>query len=402
MARIDQEKWTTLHENSIEVIEEVAKPNGAIVAAPSGFSTYSPNMENYHFVWVRDAAFISAAATLVGRQDIAENFFRWMLERAEKFGETGFMANAYTPNGSFQGTRLPLNLVSIPKDLRRERREFNFYGLQFQPDQYGHLLWAIHQYVAHTGNTSNETVRQLASTIVEGIDRFWKGTHFSIPYFNLWEDYIAYPEDKANFTYTLAICWRGLQLCCDALGEYAPPRAEELAREFRTAFEQCFREEDGTCMPVSYLYGSGSRQDTGAAQQEAAVVGLAWPAEAVAPEDDTLASAIAAVEEHNVTPAGGIKRHPRGGYSGRLESGSYIFTGEGAWPMLHFWYAIYWHMRGDEERARERFAWVLERVGDYIPEQIFDDPNHPVICPLAWSHAMFVLSSAHLGILNKA
>ncbi len=395
---VDKKKVKRLVKSSHKVFDDVAQPNGAIIAAPSGFKEYPPGLENYNFVWVRDAAFVISAATLLGKPQIAENFFRWMLERAENFAESGFMANAYAPHGPYQGTRLSLETIDIPEEIREQRRAFNFYGLQFQPDQYGHLLWAVHFYLNTTGRRPSEAVQELVRVIVNGLREFWDNDHFTIPYFNLWEDYIAYPQDKAHFAYTLAIIWQGLEMCSSTLK--LPKEGLQLKEEFKTTFHKCFGDDGEQCLPVSYLYRGDNQEHTGAAEYDAVLAGLCWPARAVGATDKGFINAIREIENENKTASGGLKRHPEGGYSGRLREGQYIMDGEGAWPILHFWFAILWNEAGDREKALHYFNWVLERTGRYLPEQIFDDPDKPSITPLAWSHAMFVFAAYYLGFLK--
>lgn len=395
----DKEQVKRLLKSTHQVFEAVALPNGGILAAPVGWQEYPSGVENYNFVWVRDAAFVLAAAALLGNPKPAESFFKWLLERAENFRESGFMANAYTPNGAYQGSRLSLDQIEIPPQLQAERREFNFYGLQFQPDQYGHLLWAVHFYLTHFNKKPDSTIKELVEVIVRGLENFWEGDHFNIPYFNLWEDYIAYPQDKAHFAYTLAIIWQGLESCSKVLK--LPKPGLQIKEEFKAAFQKCFAGGGEECLPVSYLYKGASKQDSGAAQYDSVIAGLVWPAQAISPTDRRFLKAVKQTEKVNGTGSGGLKRHPQGGYSGRLQAGRYIMDGEGAWPIINFWFAILWSRVGEKDKALGFFNWVLERVDKYIPEQIFDDPAKPSITPLAWSHAIFVFAAYFLGLLEQ-
>lgn len=397
--RVHKQKVKKLLAATQEVFEAVVLPNGGILAAPVGFPVYPAGVENYNFVWIRDACFVLAALVRLGNPKPAEGFFRWLLERAEDFQETGFLANAYAPHGPYQGSRLSLEEVQIPPALQAERQKFNFYGLQFQPDQYGHLLWAVYFYLTHLKKPPNSTIQELVRVIVRGLESFWQGDSFTIPYFNLWEDYIARPQDKANFAYTLAIIWQGLEMCSKVLK--LPGRAVQLKEEFRTAFQKCFGEAGERCLPVSYLYQGSSQADTGAAQYDSVIAGLVWPSRAIRPTDKQFLARVRQVEIANSTDSGGLKRHPQGGYSGRLQAGRYILDGEGAWPIINFWFAILWSQAGETEKALRYFNWVLDRVDRYIPEQIFDDPAKPSITPLAWSHAMFVFAADFLGLLKE-
>ena len=73
--------------------------------------------------------------------------------------------------------------------------------------------------------------------------------------------------------------------------------------------------------------------------------------------------------------------------------------GGGAWPLLNFWLSIYWAKRGDLEKAKRYYDWVLDQTDGFLPEQIFDNDIQVSVSPLLWSHSMFVIASRALGNL---
>jgi GH15 family glucan-1,4-alpha-glucosidase len=95
----------------------------------------------------------------------------------------------------------------------------------------------------------------------------------------------------------------------------------------------------------------------------------------------------------------GLLRYPADKYCGAVANGQVRLTGAGAWPLLSFWMAIYFHLRGDTKNAEKHFDQPLERVDKYIPEQIFKNKKKESICPLAWSHSMFIIAANFLGYL---
>jgi GH15 family glucan-1,4-alpha-glucosidase len=61
--------------------------------------------------------------------------------------------------------------------------------------------------------------------------------------------------------------------------------------------------------------------------------------------------------------------------------------------------AIYFRLHNDKETALKYFNWPLQRIDKYMPEQIFKDKTKPSVCPLVWSHSMFIIAAKHLGYL---
>jgi GH15 family glucan-1,4-alpha-glucosidase len=59
--------------------------------------------------------------------------------------------------------------------------------------------------------------------------------------------------------------------------------------------------------------------------------------------------------------------------------------------------SIYYSLKGERDKAEGYFWWVLDKVDEHIPEQIFDNPLQVSVSPLLWSHAMFIISSKFLG-----
>jgi GH15 family glucan-1,4-alpha-glucosidase len=64
--------------------------------------------------------------------------------------------------------------------------------------------------------------------------------------------------------------------------------------------------------------------------------------------------------------------------------------------LLNFWLSIYYARAGNKEKALQFYNWVLERVDEFIPEQIFENDIQISVSPLCWSHSMFVMASKEL------
>jgi len=94
----------------------------------------------------------------------------------------------------------------------------------------------------------------------------------------------------------------------------------------------------------------------------------------------------------------GIMRYPKDVYDGSLKDGWYVKKGAGAWPLLNFLATCCYAKIGQNKKAEVLYNWVLDRVDNYIPEQIHADKS-PSITPLCWSHAMFILATKELNVL---
>jgi len=94
---------------------------------------------------------------------------------------------------------------------------------------------------------------------------------------------------------------------------------------------------------------------------------------------------------------GGLIRYKNDKYDGKIRWGKLTLSGGGAWPILNFWASIYFSLAGNKKEALKYFSWVTDRVEDKIPEQIKNGKLISII-PLAWSHAMFIISGKFLGL----
>jgi len=134
---------------SKEVIADGSLENGAIVAANSDRAFYPSSVQDYRYVWVRDAAYVCMAADLLGLREIPEKFFDWCLHRAEGFSETHLFCNAYHVNGTIHGTLVPPAKVKVPASVGQRCMNVIHSGTQFQADQSGSLLIAIAHHLGH-------------------------------------------------------------------------------------------------------------------------------------------------------------------------------------------------------------------------------------------------------------
>jgi GH15 family glucan-1,4-alpha-glucosidase len=351
-------KIQKLTESSRQVILDCALENGALVAANCLKEYFPKEAKHYTYVWPRDASFTCVAADILGIEGIQEKFFDWCMNRAEGFLDTELFYENYFVNG-----------------LKVSGR--------FQPDQTGTVLWAAWHHFKNCKEGLSKH-KKLIQKAANGICSKWNGDHFNDVTNDLWEERLAFPDIKENFTYSLAACARGLE-CANALSpnenwvKVAKEMKEGLANHFDGYF---FR---------SYGQLSDKRID-------ASMLGLVYPFEIVQPGDYRIVATVKEIER-KVVVNGGVHRYENDEYDGWMRETVQRNKGAGGWPLLNFWMSIYYAKLGNREKVLQYYNWVLEKVDRFIPEQIFDNNLQVSVSPLCWSHAMFIIASRELGYL---
>ncbi len=354
----DDRKIKRLLELSKDVIMDCSMDNGGIVAANSTLEYYPQAAKNYLYVWPRDASFACIASDVLGIKEIQENFFGWCLERAEGFNEKGLFYGRYHPNGLKASGNL-------------------------QPDQTGTVLFALWHHYRDDLDRALE-FQSLIENAAEGICRVWEADHFTEVVNDLWEERFCFPDLKENFSYSLSACIGGLE-CADKL--IPNRRWVETASEMRDRLNKHF---------IGYFTRSyGDLTDN---RIDASILGLVYPFQIYDANDPKIISSIEEIEKKLVLE-GGVHRYENDEYDGWMYHTMHRRKGGGAWPILNFWMSIYHSIRGDRKNASRYYNWVLERTGEYIPEQIFENKLQVSISPLLWSHSMFILASKHLDVI---
>ena len=384
---------------SRDVINDCSLENGAIVAANPGKSVYPATVQNYGYVWIRDSSYICISADLLGLKDIPERFFDWCLHRAEGCQETGIFHNAYNPNGTIHGTLVSPTEPKVPQKVKDRYGHLIHHGTQFQPDQNGTLLVAICHHIKHFNIRKISGYEKLIKQSASGISKSWKEGRFVLPCFDLWEERCLPPTQKRYHTYSLAMCIAGLRVAIELLGK--KPEWRRTEKEMSNVFAELYSSA-ANLFPRTYSIGSVAQCRNWKKEDflpDASLLGLVYPAGIVDPLDPKMATSVEEIIRKNTIDHGGLLRYPGDRYCGGVKNGWVTLTGAGAWPLLSFWMAVYFAMRGDQENARKHFNWPLERIDQYIPEQIFEDKKKLSILPLAWSHAMFIIAADFLGYL---
>jgi glucoamylase len=384
---------------STEVIKDCSLENGAIVAADSDKSTYPAAVQDYRYVWIRDASYICIAADILGLRDIPERFFQWCFNRAEGFRETGLFHNAYSVNGAIHGTLIAPDDVKVPRKVNDRHLSLIHHGTQFQSDQGGALLVAIGHHIRHFSIRKITGYEKLIQKTASGITKSWKDGRFVLPCFDLWEERCLLPKQRKIHTYSLAMCIAGLRTAAELLGKNK--KWLQTEKEMSEVFTELYS-SDPDLIPRTYGKGSMSQHKKWKKEDfmpDTSLLGLVYTSAVIDALDEKMRRTVDKIIEKNTIDNDGLLRYPGDRYCGSVKNGQVTLAGAGAWPLLNFWMAIYLCMCGDKKNALKYFNWPLERTEQYIPEQIFKDKRKLSICPLAWSHAMFIIAADFLGCL---
>ncbi|RJR30637.1 glycoside hydrolase family 15 protein [Candidatus Parcubacteria bacterium] len=357
-----KEKIKNLINKSKQILNDNALDNGAISAANPDKDYYPREAKDYHYIWPRDASYICVAANLAGIKNIQEPFFDWLTKRPEDFEKEGLLFGSYSTNG-------------------------RLHNNQFQPDQAGSILWAIYDFYKDDLNRAKKQ-ELLIRRIADGLTNDWKGKYFFHNTVDLWEEGERKTSTKIgnNHTYSLAACCCGLKFANQIIKN---DKWMEAADQMKKQIEEAY-----SAKRKYFLRNHGKIDDFNI---DASLIGLVYPFNIYKPSDRKILNTINAIEK-SVVIDGGVHRYQFDYYDGEGTAQE----GSGAWPLLNFWLSIYWSLLKNRKKAEKYYNWVIERITDdyLIPEQIFSDFRQG-IKPLAWSHAMFLIASNHLGYLKK-
>lgn len=375
-------KISELLSASKEVFNDCVMPNGAIVASNSS-KRYSPKDAAYYkMVWPRDAMYTCIAAKILGL-DIQEKFFEWCM-KAEDWEKTGLFYEVYNIDGT---------------KVRNS----------FQPDQTGSVLIAIHDYYRDKKNKNIECRKfeKLIRKSAEGLCKIWDKDYFTLVSKDLWEERRCFPDMKENFTYSLAICSRGLA-CAN---ELIPNKkwlkvSEEMKNVLLTHFKINNNAKNDNIKnynikndTVKNFYRSfGKINDE---RIDASLLGLMWPSELVSAKDIMMKNTVNVIEQKIVKDYG-IYRYEADEYDGWMyKKNTYRKKGAGYWPLLNFWMVLYYLEINNKAKALRYYNKVLMDIKDkkYIPEQILNNSIQVGVYPLCWSHSMFIIASKRLGYI---
>jgi len=336
---------------------------------------YPVHAKSYMYSWPgRDLGYSITGALHLGI-DVYDETLGWIWERVEDFQRAdvkereGLIVKSYYPNG------------------RIKEKEF-------QPDQNGTLLWAIHEH--SRVKKLSDLEEAVLKKATKGLLNSWGDGIFKAVNQELWEEKFVYPQFEDNFTYTLAACSAGLKFSDKLIPN---KKAKEAAKEMENLIDKgAYDKEKGFFVS---RFGGAVESDN---VLDASMLGLVWPFEIMKPDDKRVINTVRAIEEKLVDKKG-IHRYQFDTYEGEIEKGSIQYKlGSGAWPLLNFWMSIVQSKMGHKKKAEKYFKLVLDQLDDdlLIPEQLFNVGDPRVgIKPLLWSHMMFVHAAKELGYIEN-
>lgn len=422
-------KIERLIQTSKEVILDCSLDNGGIVAANSTKASYPEGVQNYFYVWPRDAAFACIAADTLGLHNVPEKFFDWCQKRA--IDKNGLLWHRYEPNGVRSGfiisewynvdLAIGPKYVQTPHGIKIENYlgQFTKYvhpdgtyasgfaRSQLQPDQNALVLWAIKEHSQFNKQVSKDH-KQLIEKLTDGICSLWnkdKNTYRYL-YHDPWEEKIGFPG--INITYDVATDILGLN---SALKLTDQPKQEwrETLSSMQKALENSHDRQNKLWKAVSgsdfqkesykkVFTDNLVNQDLFNPEIDISLLSLIYPTSLINKEEgkvlvDTLIK--------NLRRGNGLIRYPGDKFEGQRLLEKYGEERKGnIWPFFNFWTSIALSKLGFKEESYKYYSWAIQDTKDYIPEQIDENGNYKGASPLCWAHSMFVLASKELGFLS--
>jgi glucoamylase len=334
-----------LYRRSLLVFDTLADADtGAVIAAPE-LDPEFVHSGGYGFVWPRDLAFGVLAFLASGCTDLAERALLWLPTAQE---ESGLWLQRHWTDG-----RLAPSWCA------------------HQIDETGSVLFAYEAAWQQLGD--------------EGLDEeLWPSARRAADYLlgtledqgipcrtaDLWE------ERDGCHAYTAASVAAGLDAAASFARRHEPaaePKYASAADRLRSALDRCFWSDD----QGRYL------RTLGDPTVDVSLLGLAWPFRAVDPAGARMRATADALERALARPGGGLLRYEDDAYAGG-----------NPWVLAALWLGLYRRQIGDVEGHRRAVAYA-QRVATplgLLPEQVTEEGEPAWVVPLAWSHAMLVLS----------
>lgn len=412
---IDTEaKVKQLLDTSREVFGQSVMQNGAILASNNGNLNAEVNVQDYAFVWPRDASFVARACMILGMNDVPENFFKW----CENFAldESNLLWHRYKENGEHAGFFVPewfeinTGLVDINKAGNLSQyihpRSIGENGMmkeQLQPDQNGLVLWALYEYCLLFPEKIN-TLKSLIERLADGLCSIWdvKGQTYKYLYFDLWEEKIGYPG--VNITYSVATACAGIEYAIFIVGEKeswrntvnsmrASLENASTSSMWQAVYGKKFNAEDYTRLFSGQVLNKKKANVT----VDAGLLALIYPTDIVFSVSDKINLMNYLIL--NLSKGDGLIRYPGDTFGGEDLLHSNPNTTENTWPLLGLWASVAIARSGHLDLARSHFARTLKSIDKYFPEQMDENGKEKGVKPLVWAHAMFVIASKELGYI---
>lgn len=357
-------------QQSVRVIAHHQHDNGAYPASPT-FSAYRG------YSWLRDGAFIAEGMSRAGQIDSASAFHTWVAARLDERTEQVrlLLHRADVGEPVVPSAMMPTRFEIEPSD------EPDTWW-NFQTDGYGMWLWGVIEH-ARRHNLDLERWRSGIQVATDYAIGFW-----SVACYDWWEENV----DQRHVS-TLGALYGGLAAIAEE--DLLDAGRRSAARQAADAIRELVLAEGVRHGHLTKWLGS----DAVDASLASCVVpfGLLDPADLIARRT---------LDEIRVQldVDGGVHRYSAD-----------VFYGGGQWLLLSG--LLGWNRAhaGDTESAWRYLQWMADHAlanGD-MPEQVADHLLHPahrqewldawgpVATPLLWSHGMYLILAAELGLIDR-
>ncbi|MDC0762018.1 glycoside hydrolase family 15 protein [Brevibacillus sp. AG] len=357
----------TLIEESVKLILQHQASTGAYLASPAFI--------HYQYAWLRDGTFTAYAMNRTGNHESARKFYQWcddVIRKHEAKARAAISAvkKGLDKNDAGNDRFLHTRYTADGEEVAGE------WG-SFQLDGYGTWLWGLAEHVRMSGE--NDLIHELKSSIELTID--YVVACWQLPNFDCWEE----GGDRIH-PVTLGAIYAGIK----AMEPYLSDRAFELAQQGEPIRQ--FIREHGTA-------NGRLIKSVGDHSVDASLLWLALPYGIVDVDDPLMIRTVQAIEEE-LRAGYGVHRYPTDTY-----------YGGGQWLLLSAWLGWYYVKTGRREEAEKIAAWIVsQQQASGLPEQVqehlfspahyerwVERAGHPAV-PLLWSHAMFLVLAAELGM----
>lgn len=345
-----------LIDSSIEIILKNQHPSGSYAACPC--------FDTYKYCWLRDGSFICHAMDIYAHHDSAGRFLDWvdsvLSRQVSRVKQLCEMAAAGQPL---------LNSEFLPARYNLDGTEVEDEWPNFQLDGYGTWLWALHEHIKVTGDTSLINKYSVSINLtVEYLTAFWRN-----PNYDCWEEH----GDKVHPS-TLACIYGGLKAINCYLNDV---HIDDTIDKIKTYIMH-------NCVKDDRLV-----KHTGSDSVDASLLWLALPFGVFSAEDVIIQRTVKLIEE-KLLSSGGIHRYPEDTY-----------YGGGQWVLLSCWLGWYYAETGRVDEAVKLLMWAENQADpeNQLPEQVLNEVNNPDYInkwkelwgqpakPLLWSHGMYLV-----------
>lgn len=347
------------------------RETGAIIAAPEFDEKFS-KCGGYGYSWGRDAAFITTAMEKLNMIEEVELFFDFVFRCQE---DEGYWDQRYYSDGFLAPS----------------------WGIQI--DETASIVWGFLKYCKnnnkfHLIEKHRLKLRKAIQFLLKCIDE--NGVWFES--YDLWEERLG-----IHF-YSNASIYGALVESKDVFQEFKHEISEKIEALKKQMVEKFVVEKIYKRSINVRLFSKHLKEKKYEHIEEkhddqfdfvkfynpvddsldVSILGAFYPFEMIE-NDEILINTVEAIEKHCINNyVGGYKRYQDD-----------VYAGGNPWIITTLWMALYYKNVGEIQKAQHLIDWTKKHAlpNGLLPEQIDKLTHEPAwVVPLAWSHAMFILS----------